>query len=180
MARSGSLFVLHLRQESKILIDRHNVIPALLNDWVAPDYRRIREGMKAAATVLDFASKVVPALQLRRAVLFVLRSVLYAACAERGRPSFAMFSVARVLNDVRIANLFGGIETKSDECVLADSKVLFESYLGSLIKTDFEDLEAIAVSWYRRYPMASHIATQILTAGAEIGYTSAPVDWVPT
>jgi hypothetical protein len=180
MARRGSLFVLHLRQESKILIDRHNVIPSLLNEWVAPNYRRLREGMKAAATALDFASKVVPALELRRAVLFVLRSVLYAACAERGRPSFAMSSVAQTLDDTRIANLFSGIDAKSDEYILAESKVLFESYLGRLMETEFEDLEAMAVSWYKRYPMASHIAVQILTEGAEIGYTSAPIDWVPT
>lgn len=179
MARRGSLFVLHLRQESRILVDRDSVIPALLHQWVAPDYCRLREGMKAAATALAVASKIVPASRLRRLVLFVLRSVLYAACAERGRPSFAMSSASQVLDDFRITDLFGRIEAKSDDSIFANAKALLESYLGSLNENEFEDLEGLSVSWYQRYPMASHIALKILAADAEIGYTSAPIDWVP-
>src|SRR5437764_9020263 len=45
MAQRGSLFVLHLREEARILVDRKDIVYPLLNQWVKPDYARLREGM---------------------------------------------------------------------------------------------------------------------------------------
>ena len=78
----------------------------------------------------------------------------------------------------QVVYLFDGINEKSDDCVMAESWALFRSYLGHPSVTDFQDLEALAVSWHTRFPMASHIAAQILTQDAGVCYTSAPVDWV--
>jgi hypothetical protein len=84
MAHRGSLFVLHLREEAKILVDRSGIISSLVNEWIEPDYSRLREGMNAAAAVLDEASSSGPTPTLRRVSLFVLRSVLRGPSKQSG------------------------------------------------------------------------------------------------
>jgi predicted nucleotidyltransferase len=177
MARRGSLFVLHLREEARVLVDRRAVIPPLLREWVPPDYCRLQEGMRAAAAVLDLAHESVAPTLLRRVALFVLRSVLYAECARLGRPSFAMSAVARVLGESRISILFDGLAAASDRHVLERSRELIAHYLGKPIENPFAGLDALAVGWHRCYPMASHLAVQVLTGEQGMGYASAPADW---
>ncbi len=177
MARRGSLFVLHLSEEARILVDRRTVMPSLLHAWVPPDYSRLREGMDAAAAVLDPTRESIAPTLLRRVALFILRSLLYAECAQRGKPSFAMSAVAHVLGDSRISLLFDEIGVAPDTHILERSRELIGHYLGKAIKNPFGGLEALAVACCRRYPMASHLAVQLLTGGQGIGYTSAPADW---
>jgi len=149
MAHRGSLFVLHLREEARILVDKKALIPPLLSEWVPPDYHRLREGMCAAATVLETACQSVTPALLRRAALYVVRSVLYAECARRGRPSFAMSAVALVLGEPRISSLFDGLAATSDRHVVDRSRDLIAHYLGEPIPNPFAGLDALAVAWHQ-------------------------------
>jgi hypothetical protein len=178
MARRGSLFVLHLKLEGKVLIDRDNVISPILNSWAEPDYPHLRENMNAAVSMLEVASNSLSMSELKRISLFVLRSVLYAECARRGEPSFALATVAAVLNDWRVSVLFEKIRTLSADDIVKQGSVLMRDYLGPPLKTPKGGLEALAVNWSRPYPMASHLAVQLITGRRDIGYTTGPVDWL--
>jgi len=180
MARHGSLFLLHLREEGEILNDRYGIIDPILNDWIEPNYKRLKDGMRAAALVLDSARDKFPHSILKRTGVFVLRSVLYAECALRGRPAFAMSSVGDVLHDGRITDLFERLDLDSELAIFDYSRMLIKHYLGRPIPRPPGGLEEWAVSWHRTYPMASHLAVQLLTDGRQIGYTSAPAEWVLT
>ena len=150
MAHRGSLFVLHLREEAKILIDRAGIITSLVNEWIEPDYSRLREGMNAAASVLDAASGSVPTPTLKRVSLFVLRSVLYAECAKRKAPSFAMPTVAIVLGDKRISEFFERINATPEREIIELSRMLIRSYLGEPVEKRLGGLETLAVRWHHR------------------------------
>ena len=178
MAQTGSLFVLHLREEARILVDRRKVIPPILSAWKSPNYDLLFEGMRAAASVLDVPTGKVKAAVLRRVTLFVLRSVLYGECARRGTPTFAMSSVATILGDSRIWELFEDVHRVRDTQFIAKAMTLLDGYLGGTQRNAFGGLEPLAVNYYKRYPMASHLAVQLLTDGVGINYASAPADWV--
>lgn len=178
MARRGSLFVLHLRNEGKILVDRNSVIPIIFNEWRPPDLERLFAGIAAAAAVLKVGRDSAQTDTLKRASLFVLRSVLYATCVKRCSPAFAMTRVAAILQEPVLRHLFGDEESPSDTEVLDISRTLLHKYLQRELPETRGGLDSLAVGWCRDFPMASHIALQLLLGSREIGYATAPVDWV--
>jgi predicted nucleotidyltransferase len=178
MARHGSLFVLHLREEARIMVDRQDIIPPILGAWKTPDYDRLFDGLRAAASVLDVPPGQVKTAIVRRAALFVLRSVLYAECARRGTPTFGMSSVATFLGDSRIWELFEDVHWAGDIEVVTKAMALLDTYLGGRQRNPFGGLEPLAVNYHKRYPMASYLAVDLLTDGVGINYASAPADWV--
>jgi len=178
MAHRGSLFALHLREESKILVDRAGKIPGILNEWRAPNFARLLEGIAAAASVLEVADNSIPAASLKRPALFVLRSALYATCAERRTPAFAMSRVGQILNEPALGQIFGEDRSLPDEDVLNLAGTLLRKYVHPSPLDALFGLDSLAVAWCRIYPMASYLALQLLLGEREIGYATAPVDWV--
>jgi hypothetical protein len=82
--------------------------------------------------------------------------------------------VAEVLQDGRIVTaLRRDIPTVPRLGILTN---LLRDYLGELPKNPFGTLEALAVSYYRCYPMASELALRVLGAD-KIEYASAPFEW---
>lgn len=183
MARHGSLFVLHLRSEGRVLVDRRHELERILGAWIEPDFERMREGMRAAAAVLDVAPGRFRTGPLLQTALFVLRSMLYLDCARKGPPTFAMRAVARALGDPRIATLFERpAQATGDErpatARLDVTRALLAERFGGMVRNPFGTPEALAVSWHRCYPMASHLAVQLLTEGRGVDYSNAPADWM--
>jgi predicted nucleotidyltransferase len=182
MARHGSLFVLHLRSEGRVLVDRHRKLEEILRLWVQPDYDRMREGIRAATALLDVNPECFRNERSLQIAIFLLRSVLYLDCARKGAPTFGMRAVSHLLDDARIANFFGTMRRKlGDERIaalrLSQAKVLLADRLDGLARNPFGTLEALAVSWHHQYPMASHLAVQLLTDGRGIDYGNAPANW---
>jgi predicted nucleotidyltransferase len=178
LARKGSLFVCHLRAEGKILKDRDGVFQRVFDEWHAPDIERAREGMNAARAVLDESQSERPDVTSRlRVGLYLLRSVLYLRCLELGEPVFAMGLVAARLGDERIAELYSRSARTSAEVRLALVMQLLEAYLPDGRRNPYGTLEALAVNWMTRYPMAADLAVRILTKDGRVDYAHSPVDW---
>ncbi|WP_437294079.1 hypothetical protein [Sorangium sp. So ce426] len=181
LATRGSLFVLHLRTEGRVLRDRTGALRSALGAWHEPDYARVLEGVRAASAVLDVPQEQrarCPTAFLRVA-LFILRSLLYLRCASQGRPAFAMRQVASILGDGRIPALFERSQSPTTaEMRWKQALVLLDEHLGGRAKNAFGSLEALAVSWHRRFPMASDLAVRLLMDGGTIEYALAPSDWV--
>lgn len=176
MAEAGSLFVLHLRLEGFLLRDSNGVLRSILDAWQPPDIGRMRRGIVAACAILD-SSEVQDDSRLEsltNVVVFLLRTALYLRCFELGRPCFGTVPVAEVLQDDRILTaLHRDIANVPRLSVLMK---LLRDYLGELPKNPFGSLEALAVSYYRRFPMASELALRVLGAD-RIEYASAPFEW---
>jgi hypothetical protein len=181
LSRRGSLFVLHLRTEGHILRDDDGVFERIFHDWRDPDVRQLFQGIRAASAVLDVSPEVRArhGCSLLRVALFVLRSVLYLRCIELGEPVFAMHRVAVVLKDARILSLFETTRTRDDTDVqLQMALELLDHHLGGRMRNPFGTLEALAVSWYTHFPMASDLAVTVLVGAPHIDYARAPANWV--
>ncbi len=176
MATAGSLFVLHLRLEGHILRDSNGILKEILGTWLSPDITRMRRGVAAACAILDSAEVQDGSRleSLTNVVVFLLRTTLYLRCLELSRPCFGAICVADVLHDKRIVTALRRDKPTAHRLTMLTN--LLRDYLGELPKNPFGTLEALAVSYYRRYPMASELAMRVLGAD-RIDYTSAPFEW---
>ena len=91
MAHRGSLFVLHLRTDAKLLHDVGGQLAATLSAWQPPpSYDRLHRAVFAVSGALavsegEFSSN---ALGFIRLATFLARTELYARCAARSKPEF--------------------------------------------------------------------------------------------
>lgn len=181
LADAGSLFVLHLKTEARILKDDTHAFERVFGAWRAPSFERTREGMRAAASILDVTDEVrrMRSRQLAATALFVLRSVLYLRCLELGRPTFAMHTVARVLDDEAVVGFLdrarAGSVTQGD--LIEQSRAFLGQYLGEPICNPCGTLEALAVSCHRSYPLAADLAVRVANGAPPLHYASAPALW---
>jgi len=181
LARAGSLYVLHLKLEGRVLEDAYGDLARVLDAYAPPvSYDPLNEGLRAAASMLD-----VPCdwsgnrTGLFRAGVFILRTALYARCAAAGRPTFAMAEVARHVGDPRVESVSAlkhRTEIGPDEIALI--RGLVERYLGLEVRNPYGTLEALAVSLYRRHPLAASLAVRVLAGDQELDYVRMPDQWV--
>lgn len=181
LARSGSLFVLHLKQEARIVKDSRGAFARVFDAWQPPDIERTLAGMRAAAAVLDVPDEIerASARELTHAAVFVLRSVLYLRCFERGRPAFGAREVADVLGDDDVSSFLDRVRARGNGStqLLGPARVLLTRYLGEPLVNPFGTLEALAVSCHRAFPLASDLARRLATRQGPVHYATAPASW---
>jgi predicted nucleotidyltransferase len=181
MARSGSLFVLHLKEEARIVKDARGAFGRVFEAWRPPDIERTLSGMRAAAAVLDVPGELerASARELTHAAVFILRSALYLRCFERGRPAFGAREVADVLGDEDVRSFLDRVRRRGDEStqLLGPARVLLARYLGEPLVNPFGTLEALAVSCHRAFPLASNLARRVATRQGPVHYATAPAAW---
>jgi hypothetical protein len=181
LARSGSLFVLHLKQEARVLSDPRGAFARLFAAWQPPDLERTLAGMRAAAAVLDVSPELerTKARPLAHTAVFLVRSVLYLRCLERGHPAFAARQVAEVLGDDEVHDFLDRARARGGDAtrLLAPARALLARYLGEPLTNPFGTLEALAVSCYRAFPLASDLARRLATTPHPIHYATAPASW---
>lgn len=179
-ACSGSLFVLHLKQEARIVKDTRGAFARIFDAWHPPDVERTLAGMRAAAATLDVpkAFARVNATELSRVTVFLVRSVLYLRCLQRGRPVFGARDVADVLGDEHIQSFLDRVRVCGEPAeILPAGRSLLDRYLGEPLMNPFGSLEALAVSCYRPFPLASDIARRLATRQGPLHYATAPASW---
>lgn len=181
LARCGSLFVLHLKQEARVLKDSRDAFVRVIDAWRPPDLERTLAGMRAAASALDMPVERARAneVELTRAAIFVLRSVLYLRCLERGRPVFGARDVADVLGDEDVRWFLDRVRARADGAtpLLGPARRLLARYLGEPLVNPFGTLEALAVSCHRAFPLASALARRLAAGQRPVHYTSMPASW---
>ncbi len=180
-ARSGSLFVLHLKQESRVLKDVHGSFTRIFAAWEMPDFERTIAGMRAATAALDLPRPIAPGrvLDVAATALFLVRSVVYLRCLQRGVPVFAIPAVARVLRDADLGAFLedARVGRMRPEQIWTQSFVYLDRYLDGVLPNPFGSLEGLAVSCHRVFPLASSIALRLATAERPIHYATAPARW---
>lgn len=108
MARKGSLFVLHLRIDGVVLRDDGTLKSCLdaYND--APTYAPVFAELRQLLNVLDVNDVVYlrHSQWLRQVVTYIIRTVLFARCAEDGRPLFSLRKIAERSGDRRVLDVY--------------------------------------------------------------------------
>ena len=181
LARAGSLFVLHLRQEAQVVKDSRGAFARVFDAWKPPDLERTLAGMRAAAAVLDVPAEIERerARELTQTAVIVLRSVLYLRCLQRGRPAFGAREVANVLGDDDVHSFLDRVRSRRDRSLqlLGHARRLLTRYLGEPLVNPFGTLEALAVSCHRTFPLASDLARRLATGQGSVHYATAPASW---
>lgn len=147
MAKSGSLFVLHLRREGVIIRDPGGRLLACLKAYVEPSsYGHLRSTLAEAANLLD----VPPAgyekrwEQYHQLSMYLLRTALYARFAEMGEPTFALQNVKKRIGreDLeRALALRAASRPQLHDFVLA--RRLLEEFLDTRVHNPFGTVEAL-------------------------------------
>jgi hypothetical protein len=180
LARSGSLFVLHLATEGRLIEDPTDTLSRILASYRTPsDYSGARDKLRRALSVLDVnrvAFERNPDGFLRVG-LHILRTALYVRCIEQGTPVFSMPRVARLLGDPHIEELFVSRGPRG-YAFFSELRARSRRELATAGINEFGSLEALAVALYEDCPIASQLALKLLRGDARIDYDSACLDWV--
>jgi hypothetical protein len=106
LAKQGSLFVRHLRDEGKIFDDSRGILTQNLASYIPRlDYSSLRSDLTAVLTALSVSDRGQYELGLRKAGLWAARSAAYIVCAERGEPVFDVEKACRRAGVPQLANL---------------------------------------------------------------------------
>lgn len=173
MAQNGSLFVLHLVREGRILADPHGYIANILSAYTPPtSYSPLRETLRTTLDVLD-ASPAELDKNIRgfiRLALFLARTEAYIRCAEAGTPIFAMRSVARFLEDPELYDVFSTrSEHPTDKDFFFRVRHLVERYVGARASRS-QSLELFAMNNQKNCTFAAHVANRVASDNTALPY----------
>lgn len=182
MAESGSLFILHLRTDGRILCDPRKRLEHILDRYNRPrSYMRLRRDLALAASALDLS--VLDARDhiqsLARLGVYLLRTLIYIECDEVGEPNFDMGRILTKLSDPTLCSALSLRKKKSTEYCLSDIALLtsaLERRLGTRIKNSTGSIAALAIDSGNN-PYVESLLASVLSDDAEIDY--AQIDFPP-
>ena len=172
LARRGSLFVRHLRRDGVTLSDPTGALGRVLSAYREPtSYEALRNELAVVTAALRLPGADLYPCAARRAAAFVVRSLVYAACAEIGISEFDVLRASEQIGCPRI-----GVDLRSSEPRLTDLLGHAEWLLerasvrpSSAPGRIFEE----AVVWAGlSFPAAGALLEAVLADDAEIDYTS--------
>lgn len=177
MAKSGSLFVLHLRLEGRILSDPYGILRGCLDAYVPPaDYTSLMRDLGITAAALDTTASDIDRhlCALARLGIFLVRTAAYVRCAERGRATFDVNRVVHFLADPTLGDALE-LRRRSPETIRrTDLDLLYATltrYLPGTSSNVYGSVEAlaVAVSGNRH---AEVLLANVLTGHQAIEYTT--------
>jgi len=164
MARSGSLFVLHLKLEGKILYDPTGTLRSCLDSYQTPvDYESTWRTIRVAAGALDAQASDVARYRhgLGRLGIYLLRTAVYLRCIGLGVPNFDVVEAAALVGDGKLKDVLNLRRNQE-----------FEPHDIHAIKLELEKL--VPNCWFNRYESVASYA--IATANhREVGALLAAV-----
>jgi hypothetical protein len=149
MASIGSLFVRHLIDEGKAIVDPDNVLETLNHAYCEASRETRLTQLRLTSGLLDVSDGVYADYWpgLHSCAAFVLRSLAYVFARERGCTSFSMKLVTEVLADPRLTL----IQTLRDS--ITPNRNMYrqildtiEFYQRSPILNEFGSIEALTVN----------------------------------
>lgn len=181
MARRGSLFVLHLREEGRIIEDRSGVLRGILDEFEFPSdgYQGLVDALGAAAKMTDTTRAVWEehATPLTNAALYLLRTLAYVRSVRLGCLVFSTETVAEALDDPGLAQILKA-KRRADEYTwefFVEVRAKLSAYLGISVRNEFESLEALAVALSKPFPAVTYIIARVLSGERYIDYARLPM-----
>lgn len=178
MAQRGSLFVLHLTTEGRILYDPNGELRSILQEYSQPhSYDAMRQEIMVAGSALDTtandASKYVSSLG--PLAIYLLRTVVFSLCAERGVTTFESHKVAAELGDPDLGEVLKLRRQSSLEFTTAQIDRIrkkLSGYLGDDLRNRHGSIVALALQSGAN-PQAQALLSNVLSRSAGISYTEA-------
>jgi hypothetical protein len=150
MAAAGSLFVLHLRREGKIVRDPDGVLASCIAAYRPPvSYEAYRKVLRATARLLDADARAYVSRwkDYNDLAIFVLRTALYIQFAESDEPLFSLSEIAKRLDLLEMSTALGLKNAKEpDFAVFSMAKILAARFLGADIHNPFGTVEALVTN----------------------------------
>jgi predicted nucleotidyltransferase len=180
LASRGSLFVLHLRCDGRVLIDTEGKFARIFAAYKAPlSYEPFRRDLRLALNLLDvdeaaYGTRPTSFISL---ALYLLRTILYIECAEIGQPMFSVWAVAESRRDARLSRLF---EVKysmnaSYDDFLSALRYL-EEHLDQPCRNPYGSIEALITNIERNSSFTASLGLRLISGdGFGISYETAEI-----
>jgi hypothetical protein len=175
MAEHGSLFVLHLQTDGKILADAFGVLAEVLRRYRPPaSYDRLFAELRAAGSALIINSDARLADRLRNLGVYLIRTGVYAQVAGAQRPIFDMQAATDFLGlpeVLQILSRSGSAPTDRED--LHRLAYALSLVIGPIAETRHHSVEGLAVDLSDTRPYAAALLAQVLVGTAQgVDYTA--------
>lgn len=169
MARRGSLFVLHLRQDARVLQDDGGVLAAALDDYRAPrSYAPLYAELRAAAVALhEVPDSRTYVTGLGKLGVYLLRTAMYARLADSGEPEFVLSRAVHRLGRRRLLTRGLAVRHKATPGV-GDLRALLAGIdwlIGPVPANRSRSVESLAVRLASERPYAADLLAHALAGG---------------
>lgn len=183
MARRGSLFVLHLRTDARLLYDVGGQLGAVLSAWHRPrSYNRLHQAVHAVSGALavgegEFSTN---ALGFIRLATFLARTELYARCAARAKPEFCTMRAATRCGVAEVGSILDRRRhTLASWARFVELRSMLCDALDVPCKNPYGSLDALVVHLDRSTPVGASLVLRTVLGASDIGYHMLPPDEVP-
>jgi len=166
MAERGSLFVLHLRLEGKLLRDDSGALIACLEKYRRPtSYEPFRSALRQLANLLDVTEQQYrkTSRAYNELALYIIRSEVYARLDEGGQPMFSLRGIST--NDLVDPVLRGVLQAKdaaADYQLFAKSRSIIGEMLATRICNPYGSVEALVTNAGNENPLVVAFGLRIL------------------
>jgi predicted nucleotidyltransferase len=172
LARRGSLFVRHLRNDGITLSDPTGVLGQVLSAYHEPtSYDALRCELAVVTAALRLPGADLYARAALRAASFAVRSLVYAACADVDISEFDVLRASEQIGRPQI-----GVDLRSREPRLIDllrhAEWLLTRARVSPTSAPGRDFEEAVVWAGATFPAAGALLEAVLADDAEIDYTA--------
>ncbi len=108
LAKTGSLFVLHLKTDGVVVFDRNDTLRSILSDFTPRASYSTERSEAAILGWLLFCSEARDSLTplAQKTMMFSIRTIAYSLMAESGRPDFSKNRVLQRMSDNNLDTLW--------------------------------------------------------------------------
>lgn len=173
IACRGGLFVRHLVQEARPILDPENVLGAIKSAYVAlGSYDAVREEVCGCAPLLDVAEShfFENANGLTSTASYLIRTYLYATAFDQGARSFAMTHVLDTLDEHRAGVTLSNLRSHRNFSAFTDAREVFEELTGTTCQRTEGSLEAFIVNESGKNELAMILGLRLLARGRPFTY----------
>jgi hypothetical protein len=175
LAQRGSLFVLHLCSEGRVLSDPHGSLETALSSYRPPaDPLRLASELVAAASGLLSASdeeREEHGPAMRALAYYILRSLAYDTCAKQGPASFSLTVALSSIGRPDLLDSFGRRRLPYSAVLLSEVLRATADFCDLPAHLPWPSLTAAAVDLANERPLASSLLSSVLI-GDSVPYTS--------
>lgn len=150
MAEDGSLFILHIIQDGKLLKGKKQDLLILKQNFIKKEsYASFRKNLIDASSLLDFDEEFYKKnfKGANSLVAYLLRSYIYSLLHDQGKMIFSMHDASTLLKDPRIKKISQLKDMAyPDYNKFLKYRSLLEEYMGKKISNPYKSLDALIVN----------------------------------
>lgn len=163
-ARNGSLFILHLIKEGKVL-EGHDILETLENEFKMPNFKNLENELLESCKLLlvseeEFENYSVNIIGVQK---FILRSIVYMRGIERGAETFNIMKVLAILDLEKIGYIFDRkFQKNMNYHQFQEINVILEKLLKIRFEKNIYSIEATILNNYPKMNLLHSLGMSII------------------